>query len=82
MSMEKQCDYQVEGDDGLPNLVSENNYSELRRLAMAKFATVTYSEVESSGPAASPLGFPAPHGMFICTFGIKVTSVTNYMIRI
>ena len=82
MSMEKRCNDQAECDDGLPHLVSENSYSELRRLAKAKFASVTYSEVESSGPAVSPLGFPAPHGKFISTVGVFVMSVTDYTIRI
>eukprot|EP00804_Cyclotella_cryptica_P028953 CCRYP_012368-RA/>CCRYP_012368-RA protein AED:0.03 eAED:0.03 QI:174/1/1/1/1/1/2/347/356 len=59
MSM-KRSDNQVEGDDGLPHLVSESSDAELRRLAKAEFASVAYSQVESAGPAASPLGFPAP----------------------
>ena len=31
-------------------------------MKIAKFASVTYDEVKLSGPAAAPLGFPAPRG--------------------
>lgn len=42
-----------------PLFVSEVS---LHSLSEAKFANVTYEEVESSGPAVTPLGFPAPRG--------------------
>lgn len=42
-----------------PLFVSEVS---LHSLSEAKFANVTYEEVESSGPAVTPLGFPSPRG--------------------
>lgn len=52
-----------ERDDDVPPLVGEKS-ADLSTLAKAKFASVKYDEVEASGPAAAPLGFPAPHGEF------------------
>ena len=62
-TMKKDCD-KVRKNDKLPPLISEIS-SQLRYLSKSRFATATYSEVESSGPASSPLGFPAPRGEFI-----------------
>jgi hypothetical protein len=56
---------QTDKNDDEPSLVCETS-AELGRLAEAKFAGVTYHEVESSGPAAAPLGFPAPKGKSCC----------------
>ena len=41
----------------------------------AKFATISYSEIESHGPAASPLGFPAPIGKKRNTLYIFLTNI-------
>ena len=53
-----------ERDDDVPPLLVEEKSANLSTLAKAKFASVKYDEVEASGPAAAPLGFPAPHGEF------------------
>ena len=39
-------------------------------MKIAKFASVTYDEVKLSGPAAAPLGFPAPRGELNASFYI------------
>lgn len=59
MSNYKRCNDEMNND--VPPLILEKS-TELCSLADAKFARVTYDEVESSGPAAAPLGFPAPRG--------------------
>lgn len=49
-------------------------------LPCAKFASVTYREVELSGPAASPLGFPAPHGKFSVKLLIVFRLLSHWLI--
>jgi hypothetical protein len=60
MTTYKRCNTEV--NDDVPSLIFEKSTNNLSRLASAKFASVTYDEVESSGPAAASLGFPAPRG--------------------